>query len=394
MSKQLLARLTAPGPKRMLALDGGGIRGAISLGFLEKIETMLRERHGNPNLLLCDYFDLIGGTSTGGIIAALLATGRSASEVVSLYSALGGKIFGNRYSLLQIGSKTKANYDDKPLQAELLQLFGDIRLGDDGIRTGICINAKRADTFSTWAMINHPNAKYYEPMQPGEIGNKDYLLREVVRASTAAPTYFLPQRIDIGNRQATFIDGGVSMANNPSLQLFMLATLKGFPFHWDTGADKLMLVSIGTGTYTKVVDAEKMAANNMLDWAATVPDMLMEDATYQNQMLLQYISKSPTAIEIDSEIGDLSDDLLTPQPLLHYLRYQAYLEQPKTMADGTQEDKPYLPFDDKTVEKMRQMDKAEMVEQLLQVGRIYAQKRIEAGHFPNSFDLDATRLNA
>lgn len=374
----------------MLALDGGGIRGAISLGFLEKIETMLRERHGNPNLLLCDYFDLIGGTSTGGIIAALLATGHSASEVVSMYSALGGKIFGDKFSVLSIGNKLKANYNDKPLQEELLQLFGDIRLGDDRIRTGICINAKRADTFSTWSMINHPEAKYYEPQAPGEIGNKDYLLREVVRASTAAPTYFLPQRMDIGNRQATFVDGGVSMANNPSFQLFLLATLQGFPFHWETGADKLLLASIGTGTFTKVVDAEKMAANNMLGWAATVPDMLMEDATYQNQLLLQYLSKSPTAIEIDSEIGDLRDDLLTPKPMLHYLRYQAYLEQPKTMPDGTQEDKPYLPFDDKTIEKMRQMDKAEMVDQLLQVGRIYAQRRIEEGHFPTVFDLKKT----
>ncbi|MFN0015649.1 MAG: patatin-like phospholipase family protein [Saprospiraceae bacterium] len=387
MSKHVLARLTAPGPKRMLALDGGGIRGAIALGFLEKIETMLRERHKNPNLLLCEYFDLIGGTSTGAIIATLLATGRSVSEVIDLYGELGGKIFGDKFGVFEIGSKLKANYDDKPLQAELKKLFGDIRLGGDEIRTGICVNAKRADTFSTWVMINHPEAKYFEPAKEGEFGNKDYLLREVVRASTAAPTYFLPQRIDIGNRQATFIDGGVSMANNPAWQMFLLATLKGFPFHWPTGADNLLLVSIGTGTYTKVVDAEKMASTNMLGWAATVPDMLMEDATYQNQLMLQYLSKSPTAIEIDSEIGDLRDDLLTPAPMLHYLRYQAYLEQPKTNRDGTQEDKPHLPFDDKAIEKMREMDKAEMVEPLIQVGRIYAQRRVEEEHFPQVFDL-------
>ncbi len=387
MSKKLLARLTAPGPKRMLALDGGGIRGAVSLGFIERIETLLRERHNNPDLLLCDYFDLIGGTSTGAIIATLLATGRSSSELIEMYTSLGGKIFGDKYSLLQIGSKMKASYDDKPLQEELKKLFGEIRLGDDAIKTGLNINAKRADTFSTWSMINHPNAKYYEPQEAGELGNKDYLLREVVRASTAAPTYFLPQTINIGNREATFIDGGVSMANNPALQLFLLATLKGFPFHWQTGADKLMLVSIGTGTYTKVVNAKKVADNNMLEWASTVPDMLMDDATYQNQLLLQYLSQSPTAIEIDSEVGDLHDDVLTGKPALHYLRYQAYLEQPKTLPDGTQEDKPHLPFDDKTILKLREMDKAEMVEQLLQVGRIYAQKTVEAGHFPVAFDL-------
>jgi len=387
MSKKLLARLTAPGPKRMLALDGGGIRGAVSLGFVERIESLLRERHNNPKLLLCDYFDLIGGTSTGAIIATLLATGRSSAELIEMYTSLGGKIFGDKYSLFQIGNKMKASYDDKPLQEELKKLFGDIRLGDDAIRTGININAKRADTFSTWSMINHPKAKYYEPQREGELGNKDYLLREVVRASTAAPTYFLPQTINIGNRQAVFIDGGVSMANNPALQLFLLATLKGFPFHWPMGADKLMLVSIGTGTFTKIVDALKIADNNMLDWASTVPDMLMDDASYQNQLLLQYLSKSPTAIEIDSEVGDLHDDILTGKPALHYLRYQAFLEQPKTRPDGTQEDKPYLPFDDKTILKLREMDKAEMVDELLQVGRIYAQKTVDAGHFPDVFDL-------
>lgn len=387
MSEQLLHRLTAPGPKRILGIDGGGIRGAIALGFIERIESLLRERHNNPSLLLCDYFDLIGGTSTGAIIATLLATGRSSAEMIDLYKSLGGKIFGDKYSLFQIGNKLKASYDDKPLQEELRKLFGDIRLGDAAIRTGLNINAKRADTFSTWALINHPKAKYYEPQKEGELGNKDYLLREVVRASTAAPTYFLPQMINIGDREAAFIDGGVSMANNPAMQLFLIATLKGFPFQWPIGADRLLLTSIGTGTYTKRVDATKIADNNMLDWAATVPDMLMTDASDHNQLLLQFLSQSPTAIEIDSEIGDLHNDVLTGKPALHYLRYQAYLEQPRTLPSGEQEDKPHLPFDEKTILKMREMDKAEMVDALLQVGRIYAQKKVEAGHFPEVFDL-------
>ena len=65
---KLIDRLTAPGPKRMLALDGGGIRGALTLGFLERMEGILRRRHLKPDLRLSDYFDLIGGTSTGAII--------------------------------------------------------------------------------------------------------------------------------------------------------------------------------------------------------------------------------------------------------------------------------------------------------------------------------------
>ena len=125
MSDQLKQRLTALGPKRILALDGGGIRGAITLGFLKRIETILRKQHNNPQLLLCDYFDLIGGTSTGAIIATLLATGSSADDIAAQYRSLGGKIFGDKFSYLQIGAKVKATYDDAPLQAELKKLFGD-----------------------------------------------------------------------------------------------------------------------------------------------------------------------------------------------------------------------------------------------------------------------------
>ncbi len=71
------------------------------------------------------------------------------------------------------------------------------------------------------------------------------------RATSAAPSYFIPQTIDVGNGElAAFVDGGVSMANNPSLSLLMVATMKGFPFHWESGEDKLTLISVGTG-YTE-----------------------------------------------------------------------------------------------------------------------------------------------
>ena len=64
--------LFGPGPKRMLSLDGGGVRGAIAIGFLERLETLIEEIEGQPTLL-CDWFDFIGGTSTGAIIAGALA---------------------------------------------------------------------------------------------------------------------------------------------------------------------------------------------------------------------------------------------------------------------------------------------------------------------------------
>src|SRR3954449_8490215 len=73
--QQHLDRTTAP--KRILSLDGGGIRGILTLEYLDAIEGMLKNRSGREDFLLCDYFDLIGGTSTGSIIAAGLACGMS-----------------------------------------------------------------------------------------------------------------------------------------------------------------------------------------------------------------------------------------------------------------------------------------------------------------------------
>lgn len=199
---KLIKRWDSRKNKRILCLDGGGIRGALTLGFLEKIESILREQHNDSSFLLCDYFDLIAGTSTGSIIAAGLSTGMSVSEIKDKYLELGKKIFKKKRKSwlpdLGIGLRyfLAANYDEMPLESELMKTFrkddGEFyTLGDNDIKTGLCIVTKRADTFSTWPLINNPKAKYYND-------NRGILLWELVRASSAAPTYFKPKAIHIG----------------------------------------------------------------------------------------------------------------------------------------------------------------------------------------------------
>ena len=97
----LIDRLKEDSPKRILALDGGGIRGAITIGYLEKLESILRKRHKSPHMRLSDYFDLIGGTSTGSIIAGGLAIGMEVGEIKKLYLKLGDKIFGQKRSIFK-----------------------------------------------------------------------------------------------------------------------------------------------------------------------------------------------------------------------------------------------------------------------------------------------------
>ena len=84
--------LFTPGPKRILALEGGGVRGIISLAYLERLEALLRERFG-PEIVLADYFDLIGGTSGGATIATGLALGMPVAKLIGTYFNLAGKGF-------------------------------------------------------------------------------------------------------------------------------------------------------------------------------------------------------------------------------------------------------------------------------------------------------------
>ena len=362
----LLERLTSDGPKRILSLDGGGIRGSLALGFLERIETILRERYGRPDYKLCEYFDLIGGTSTGAIIAACLSVGQSAAEVQERYLRLGGKVFGSRK-----WKQWEARFDERPLAAELMEIFGDRTLGDEAITNGLCIIVKRGDTGSTWPLFNLPGGRFFEE-------NRTIKIREALRASTAAPVYFMPKRITLHRRETgTFVDGGVSMANNPALQLFLLATLEGFPLRWATGAERLMLVSVGSGLWYTREDPEKLAKAKIWDWAARVPMQLMEDASMQNQLLLQYLSRSPTPWQIDAEVGDLSADLLGTEPALHYVRYDALLE-PHAMEE--------FGFAPEQAEKLRAMSAAENRFDLAKLGTAAAAVRVQPEHLPQAFD--------
>lgn len=376
-------------PKRILALDGGGIRGALSLGYLQRIEDVLRKQHGNdPTFKLSDYFDLIGGTSTGSIIASCLALGMTVKQIKDMYMELGDKIFGKKYKwwkIFEIDDLIKAKYKSEPLEEQLQKVFGtDTTLESDKILTGLCIVAKRADTNSVWPLINHPQGKYFDSE---EGRNKDIPLWKAVRASAAAPTYFLPQIIDVGGgmKEAAFVDGGVSMANNPSLQLLMVATLNGFPFKWKWGADKLMVVSVGTGmSKWKKIPAE-VKKSNLLNWASNLPDMLMQDASWSNQLMMQWLSNSPTAWEIDGEIGTLGTDIVgtAKKDAAHisYLRYNMWLDA------ATLEPLMKRTYSQKEIDGLVEMSNAESRFDLFDIGSKAAATEVSDAHFPDIFKV-------
>ncbi len=394
MSQTLLDRLNSHGPKRILTLDGGGVRGAVALGYLKKLETLLREQHGDKHFVLSDYFDLIGGTSTGSILASCISIGMPVDEIKSRYFDVIGKIFGTKYSqwtklLPGKGAQkivdvlfSKADYDSGPIEDALQGMFKDITLGSTAFKSGLCIVAKRADTNSTWPLINHPGGKYFDS---AEGKNKDILLWKAVRASAAAPTYFIPQQIDVGGgaKKAAFIDGGMSMANNPALQTLMVATLKGFPFKWNLGAENIMLVSIGTGMNRISKNSEDIVDYPEFKWASEIPDMLMYDASWLNQVILQWMSESPIPWHIDGEIGNLEGDLLHPgetgRGLISYLRYNAWLSKPDLEALMEKE------YTTEHVDLLNQMDHAENCNELFAIAAKAANKEMHPDHFSERF---------
>jgi hypothetical protein len=322
----LAEHLYPSSPKRILSLDGGGVRGILSLSYLERLETLLRARCRNdPDFRLCHYFDLIGGTSTGAIIDAGLALGFSVQRLQTFYHDLAATVFKRAWYRLGI---LEAKFPTGPLQEALEAAFGNICLGGTEEQTGLMIMTKRLDTGSPWVLHNHPESKYFDPKPPSTaFPNKDFSLKQIVRASTAAPHYFEPERIPIAKTVAgAFVDGGVSPHNNPALQLLMLATLNGYYWRWPLGAENLLLVSVGTGNAEPRLQTEEVMDYPAADLARRSLLSLMDDCSVLSETMLQWMSRCHTRRVIDREIGDLSKDRLGEKQLLTYVRYNVLFD--------------------------------------------------------------------
>jgi predicted acylesterase/phospholipase RssA len=372
-------------PKRILALDGGGLRGILTLALLREIETVLRARHGDdPGFRLCHYFDLVAGTSTGAIIAATLALGWSVEQVQAKYMELGSRVFEKTFFRRGV---LRAKYDRSRLIDELQGVYGaTTTLGSDRIQTGLLLVTKRIDTGSWWPISNNPKGAYFAASPDGTIGNGDYPLWQVVRASTAAPSYFDPETITIASPadakrvDGEFIDGGVSPFNNPALMAVMYATIEGYRIGWPTGADRLLVVSVGTGRSDPVVKPSKLAAEGALKALLS----LMEDCAVLQETMLQWMSSSVTARAFDSEIGDLAHARLGGAAQLSYLRYNVDLSTASVKAlDPTAPDAAYIA-------SLSEMDAPENMPYLQDLGTRAGKRDVKDAHFDRVFDLPQT----
>ena len=372
-------------PRKLLALDGGGIRGVMTLEVLDKIERELQAKLGrNDDFVLADYFDYIAGTSTGAIIATCLSLGMRVDAIRKFYIESGPAMF-DKSSLLKRYFRNK--FQDQELAAKLRQVISDeakrqgigpkpgeseITLGTDALKTYLLLVLRNATTDSPWPISNNPDAKYNACTR--DDCNLNLPLWQLVRASTAAPTYFPPEVVNIGAQEFIFVDGGVTMYNNPAFQVFLMATVKAFNLGWPAGEDKILVVSLGTGSAAnanKDLTPEQM---NIIYNASSLPSAFMFAAANEQDFLCRVFGKCLHGAQVDREVWDMMGDRgqgpVSPK-LFTYMRYNAELSREGLDALGLQHIEP---------RNVQQLDSVAYSPQIQEVGRAVA-KEVNMDHF-------------
>jgi hypothetical protein len=353
-------------PKRLLALDGGGLRGALSLEILRTLETSLRERYG-AETVLSDYFDYIAGTSTGAIIAAALALGKPVAELQEMYRELGKRIFSKRFLPLRLRSL----YRDGPLTKELENFFGAGRtLGDPELRTLLLLVLHNTVTDSPWPLSNCTRAKYNRAdrnLKTPSDRNLDLPLSTLVRGSTAAPVYFPPQQLQIGSNRFVFQDGGITPFNNPALILFLLATLPEYGLVWPAGEDRLLIVSVGTGSSAAVHPNVLAREVDILFNAKNLPSVFMNGASVSQDLLCRALGRCRAGPQLDREVGNrIGAPGAAGTSLFTYVRYNADLSDVSLVAEGYS--------DERERKQLRKMDAVGSIPELEALGRAVGER--------------------
>jgi len=453
--------LFGPGPKRILSFDGGGVRGAISVAFLERIETIFaehqrklltdyiatKERAGvaDENLaaakaklaapfMLADWFDLVGGTSTGSLIAGAIALGFNTADIKKFYIERAPYVFQRPFWRIP---GLQAKFDARALQKEIDFIVEKRTLDSPDLITGLSVVTKRMDTGSPWILTNNPRAPYWEtklptPEDPGYLGNRYYKLATLVRASTAAPHFFDPEIVQIieeeekeKQKQAgiqaagpedrdwldrlndslgrfprltilltklralriagakgrdpkthgLFVDGGVTPFNNPSYALLMQALVKPYGICWPIGPDKLTFVSIGTGSYRAKLSFTDLGFAGPLKLALHSLLSMMGDTQTLALAQMQWLGECPAPWQIDSALGTLADELPPESRWFRFMRYDVQLEQPwiATKLGKT--------LSEEVVASYRNMDDPAIIAAIYELALEAAEQQVKVEHF-------------
>ena len=248
---------------KVLSIDGGGIRGVIPATLLQWLE-------GTTGKRISDLFDLLVGTSTGGILAAGLGmparsgtSGLSASDMLALYADHGRQIFDRSFwrGVTSLGGVSEEQYDHAPLEKILKKYLGDATLAD-------CVIPVVVTSYD----IERREPYFFKTRRARERKDRNHYLRDAARATSAAPTYFEPALIKSMAKRSTrrvLVDGGV-FVNNPAMCAYVEAVSMG------AKPEDIVLVSLGTGVATRKIPYEDARDWGALGWVRPVIGVMMD----------------------------------------------------------------------------------------------------------------------
>ncbi len=302
--------------KVILSIDGGGIRGIIPGQILLHTEKLLREISGDNDRRIADHFDLIAGTSTGGILScAYLMPGKDgrpkykAPDVVNIYFERGQEIFTNTlmHRIKSLGGVLDEKYPSDGLEKALLDYFGDTKLNEllkPTLITAYDIRRRRAKFF-TQHDAHQPDSNFY--------------VRDVTRATASAPGYFQVANIrSMDKKYYPLIDGGV-FANNPGMCAYAEVRKASKRAKDTVGAAEMAMLSLGTGyacNSYKYKDAEHWG---LAEWMVPLVDIMMsgvsETVDYELMQLFDTTGHPEQYVRINGELKnqDASMDNVDPE---------------------------------------------------------------------------------
>ncbi|CAM3739689.1 hypothetical protein LIHA111178_05950 [Litorimonas haliclonae] len=354
--------------------------GLITLEILKKLETELSLATGKgAKFRLGMFFDFIAGNSTGSIIATGLALGMTVDEIIEFYIDFGDEMFSKNVWFKRFRSK----YNEKNLQKILQDVTENKLLGSDELTCLLLVVLQNASTNSTWLISNNPHSKYNEKAH--KFCNLNLPLWQLVRASTAAPSFFSPEEINVNaqnrdNASFYFVDGGVSAHNNPALALYRTVSMHKENLSWREGEQNLLLVSIGTGNVPRGDSSISRRGRLFFKNAAMIPTEMISTLSAEQDINCRFLGRCLYGASVDRELGDMiprdqdgipiSEDTDTGKRF-SYIRYN-----PDLSSNGlTELGKSHI-----STKIFREMDNTKFTTEFREVGRKYAVDNVKVAH--------------
>lgn len=329
---------------RVLAIDGGGIRGLIPAQILVELEHLLQAKTHNRNARLADFFDLIAGTSTGGILTCLYLCPNlygsgsqprpafAAEDAVNFYLKLGPQIFRRSLAqrLISLGGLTEAKYSAKYLNRCLTKVFGELRLSQ-------LVKPCLITAYNIEKRYAHFFTKQDAEFDP----EYDFLVSDVAQATSAAPNFFPVAGIwSLTKKFYPLIDGGV-FANNPALCAFAEVYRS---FRNSPSARDMVILSLGTGEDEHPLKFNQSQHWGMIQWAVPLLQILMsanpETVDYELNTIFRSVNRSAYYLRINPHLPDqlTAIDNTTPDNLQALVKIgrqtaEKYLKQLNDLAD-------------------------------------------------------------